>query len=319
MAINIDEGEPGTFKDRYYLERDPHRFLEGMLIAAWAVGIDEIYIYLRDEYAGCRAILEREIAALQANPPCAIAAHPPAPRRRRLHLRRRVGDDRVDRGQARHAAAAPAVCRASRPLRPSHARAQHGNAALGARHRRERAGVVRRPRPQWPQRTALVLGLRPRQETRRASRAGRHHGAGADRRVLRRHARRPHVLRYLPGGASGGILPASMGDIPLDFDTLQPYGCFIGSAAIVILSDQDTRARRGAQPDEVFRRRIVRPMHAVPRRHGEGGRADGARSWDKPLLEELSQAMADASICGLGQAAPNPVAVVMKYFPQEIE
>ena len=101
MAINIDEGEPGTFKDRYYLERDPHRFLEGAIIAAWAVGIDAVYIYLRDEYHGCRAILERELAALQADPPCSDSRVPSAPRRRRLHLRRRVRDDRVDRGQAR--------------------------------------------------------------------------------------------------------------------------------------------------------------------------------------------------------------------------
>ena len=137
MAINIDEGEPGTFKDRYYLERDPHRFLEGMLIAAWAVGIDEIYIYLRDEYHGCRAILERELAALQANPPCPL---PP------IHLRRGAGAyicgeesamiESIE-GKRGDAAPAPAVRRAGRPVRPADARAQHGDAALGARHRRE--------------------------------------------------------------------------------------------------------------------------------------------------------------------------------------
>ena len=177
MAINIDEGEPGTFKDRYYLERDPHRFLEGALIAAWAVGIDAIYIYLRDEYHGCRAILEREIAALQARSAVRAAGDPSAARRRRLHLRRRVRDDRIDRGQARRAAPAPAVRGAGRPVRPADARAQHGDAALGARHPRERAGVVRRPRPQRPQGTALVLGQRPRQEARRAPRARGHHAA----------------------------------------------------------------------------------------------------------------------------------------------
>ena len=138
-AINIDEGEPGTFKDRWYLERDPHRFVEGALIAAWAVGIDEIYIYLRDEYHGCRAILEKELAALQAESAVQAAADPPAPRRRRLHLRRGIGDDRIDRRQARHAAAAPAVRRAGGPVRPAHARAQHGDAALGARDPREAA------------------------------------------------------------------------------------------------------------------------------------------------------------------------------------
>ena len=117
MAVNIDEGEPGTFKDRHYLERDPHRFLEGMLIAAWAVGIDDVYVYLRDEYAACRAILDARDRGARGRSAVPAAAHPPAPRRRRLHLRRRVGDDRVDRRQARHAAAAPAVRRAGRALR----------------------------------------------------------------------------------------------------------------------------------------------------------------------------------------------------------
>ena len=145
MAVNIDEGEPGTFKDRHYLERDPHRFLEGMLIAAWAVGIEDIYVYLRDEYHACRAMLEREIAALAADPADETAAHPPAARRGRLHLRGRIRDDRVDRGQARHAAPAPAVRGAGRPVRPPDARAQHGDALLGARPDRARAAMVLRP------------------------------------------------------------------------------------------------------------------------------------------------------------------------------
>ena len=138
MAVNIDEGEPGTFKDRYYLERDPHRFLEGILIAAWTVQISEVYIYLRDEYAGCRAILEREIAALHVKSAVRAAADLSAARSRRVYLRRRVGDDRIDRRQARHAPAASAVRCASRIVRASDARAQHGNALLGARHHRER-------------------------------------------------------------------------------------------------------------------------------------------------------------------------------------
>ena len=126
-------------------------------------------------------------------------------------------------------------------------------------------------RAQRPQGTALVLGVGPREEAGRAPRAGRHHRAGADRGILRRHAApATQFYAYLPGGASGGILPASMGDIPLDFDTLQPYGCFIGSAAVIMLSDQDKARARGAQPDEVLLRRILRPVHAVPRRHGQG-------------------------------------------------
>ena len=130
---------------------------------------------------------------------------------------------------------------------------------------------------QRPQGLALVLGLGAREEARRAPRARGHHGEGADRRILRRHAATgTSSTRYLPGGASGGILPASKGDIPLDFDTLQPHGCFIGSAAVVVLSDKDTRARRGAQPDEVLPRRVLRPVHAVPRRHRQGAGAHGS-------------------------------------------
>ena len=125
---------------------------------------------------------------------------------------------------------------------------------------------------------------------------------------------------YLPGGASGGILPASLGDIPLDFDTLQPHGCFIGSAAVIILSQHDRARDAALNLMRLLRRRVVRPVHAVPRRHGEGGRADAAQPrWDVPLLDELSRAMVDASICGLGQAAPNPIACVVKYFPRGAE
>ena len=124
---------------------------------------------------------------------------------------------------------------------------------------------------------------------------------------------------YLPGGASGGILPASMDDIPLDFDTLQPYGCFIGSAAVMVLSNHDTAMDAARNMMRFFERRVLRPVHAVPRRHRQGARADRAAAWDLPLLADLSQVMRDASICGLGQAAPNPVDCVVKYFPHEAE
>ncbi len=146
MAVNIDEGEPGTFKDRVYLERDPHRFLEGMLIAAWAVGISAIYIYLRDEYHGCRALLETELAKLHGQSARAVAEDRIAPRRGCLHLRRRVGDDRIDRGQARHAAPASALCRASRTVRAADLGAQLRNAFLGARDTRKGRGCGLPPR-----------------------------------------------------------------------------------------------------------------------------------------------------------------------------
>ena len=195
MAINIDEGEPGTFKDRYYLERDPHRFLEGALIAAWAVGIDEIYIYLRDEYHGCRAILEREIAALQANPPCALPL---------IHLRRGAGAyicgeesamiESIEGKRGEPRLRPPYVAQVGLFGRPT---LEHNMETLHwVRDILEKgAGLVRRARPPRPQGPALVLGQRPREEARRASRAGRHHGPGADRRILRRHARRARVLR----------------------------------------------------------------------------------------------------------------------------
>ena len=203
MAINIDEGEPGTFKDRYYLERDPHRFLEGALVAAWAVGIAEIYIYLRDEYHGCRAILEREIAALQANPPCPI---PP------IHLRRGAGAyicgeesamiESIEGKRGEPRLRPPYVAQVglfNRPTLEHNMETLHwvrdilekGPAWFAGHGRHGRKGP------------ALVLGERTRQEARRASRAGWHHGDGADRRVLRRDARRPRVLRVSAGRRVG--------------------------------------------------------------------------------------------------------------------
>jgi NADH:ubiquinone oxidoreductase subunit E len=190
MAVNIDEGEPGTFKDRFYLEREPHRFLEGMLIAAWAVGIEKIYIYLRDEYAGLRALLAEELDALRA-------AFPQAPE---IELRRGAGAyvcgeesamiESIEgkRGQPR---LRPPFVAEVGSLRPADPRAQHGDAVLGARDRRARRGVVRRAGPPRPQGAALVLGERARGEAGRASGAGRHHAARTHRRILRGHAARP--------------------------------------------------------------------------------------------------------------------------------
>ena len=239
MAVNIDEGEPGTFKDRYYLERDPHRFLEGMLVAAWTAGIAEVYIYLRDEYAGCRAILENEIAALQADPPCAL---PP------IHLRRGAGAyicgeesamiESIEGKRGMPRLRPPYVAQVGLFDRPT---LEHNMETLyWVREILEKgaawfAGHGRRERQ----------GLRSFSVSGRVNKPGVHLApAGITVKeliaeycggMLAGHA----FYAYLPGGASGGILPASMGDIPLDFDTLQPYGCFIGSAAVMILSDRD--------------------------------------------------------------------------------
>ena len=170
FAVNGDEGEPGTFKDRYYLERDPHRFIEGMLIAAWVVEAARVYFYIRDEYPELRLMLRGRNR--QGSKPRVLSPHTKiasAPRRRRLHLRRRVRDDRIDRGQARPAAPSPALCRAGRPVRPPDARAECRDPVLGARHRREGRGVVHLAGPPRAQGLPQLLGLGPREEARRRS------------------------------------------------------------------------------------------------------------------------------------------------------
>ena len=319
FAVNIDEGEPGTFKDRYFLERDPHRFLEGMLIAAWAVGIAEVYVYLRDEYAGCREILTREIAALEANPPCPLPV---------IHLRRGAGAyicgeesamiESLEGKRGMPRLRPPYVAQVGLFGRPTLEHnmetlfwirdiLEKGGAAFAAHGRHGRKGL----------RSFSVSG--------RVAKPGVHIApAGITvRELIDEYAggmlSDHDFYAYLPGGASGGILPAAMGDIPLDFDTLQPHGCFIGSAAVIILSQHD-RARDAAlnlmrffadescgqcTPCRVGTEKAV-GLLASPR-------------WDEGLLDELSRAMADASICGLGQAAPNPIACVIKYFSDELK
>jgi NADH:ubiquinone oxidoreductase subunit F (NADH-binding)/NADH:ubiquinone oxidoreductase subunit E len=319
MAINIDEGEPGTFKDRYYLERDPHRFLEGAVIAAWAVGIDEVYIYLRDEYHGCRAILEREIDALRADPPCPVPA---------IHLRRGAGAYIC--GEESAMIESLEGKRGEPRLRPPYV-AQVGLFGRPTlEHNMETLHWVRDIIDKGPEWFAGHgrngrKGLRSFSVSGRVNKPGVHLApAGITLRelvdeycggMLAGHA----LYGYLPGGASGGILPASMADIPLDFDTLNPYMCFIGSAAVVVLSDQDTAAGAARNVMRFFADESC--GQCTPCRVGTQkalGLMDAPR-WDAPLLTELSQAMADASICGLGQAAPNPVLTVLKYFPREVE
>jgi len=319
LAVNIDEGEPGTFKDRYYLERDPHRFFEGMLIAAWAVGISEIYLYLRDEYADIRAILQRELAALQADPPVEL---PP------MTLRRGAGAyicgeesamiESIEGKKGMPRLRPPYVAQVGLFGRPT---LEHNMETLyWVRDLIERGA-------EW----FTSHGRNGRKGLRSFSVSGRVQKPGVYlapagitiRELIDEYAGGMlpgHTFYgYFPGGASGGILPASLGDLPLDFDTLNPYGCFIGSAAIIVLSDKDSAKSAALNMMRFFRDESC--GQCTPCRVGTAKavalmeRGD----WDKPLLEDLARVMVDASICGLGQAAPNPYLCALKYFPAEFE
>ncbi len=319
MAVNIDEGEPGTFKDRVYLERDPHRFIEGMLIAAWAVGIARIYVYLRDEYHGCRAMLEAELAKLRAQPP-----YPGMPE---IILRRGAGAyicgeesamiESIEGRRGMPRLRPPYVAQVGLFGRPT---LEHNFETLyWVREILEKGGA-------W----FASQGRNGRKGLRSFSVSGRVKSPGVKLApagitirelidefcggMLPGH----NFYAYLPGGASGGILPAAMGDIPLDFDTLQPYGCFIGSAAVMVLSDKDSAVGAARNLMRFFEHESC--GQCTPCRNGtaKASLLIAKPKWDVALLEDLSTVMRDASICGLGQAAPNPVDCVIKYFPQEL-
>ena len=319
MAVNIDEGEPGTFKDRWYLERDPHRFLEGMLVAAWAVDIAEIYVYLRDEYAHVREILTRECAALQADPPVPLPA---------IHLRRGAGAyicgeesamiESIEGKRGLPRLRPPFVAQVGLFGRPT---LEHNMETLyWVRDILERGA-------DW----FASHGRHARKGLRSFSVSGRVNAPGVHlapagitvRELIDEYAGGMlpgHAFYgYFPGGASGGMLPAALGDVPLDFDTLGQYGCFIGSAAIIVLSDKDSAKRAALNMLRFFRHESC--GQCTPCRVGTAKavalleRAD----WDRELLADLAAVMTDASICGLGQAAANPFLCALKYFPGEFE
>jgi formate dehydrogenase len=318
MAVNADEGEPGTFKDRVYLESDPHRFLEGMLIGAWAVEAPDIYIYLRDEYPQCRAILADEIAALEA---AGLAKHT------RIHLRRGAGAyicgeesamlESIEgkRGLPRHKPPYPSqVGLFGRPTLINNV-----ETLFWVRDIVEKG-------PEW----FAGQGRRGRKGPRSFSVSGRVKNPGVKLAPAGITVRElidefcggmadGHVFKgYLPGGASGGILPASMADLPLDFGTLEQYGCFIGSAAVVVLSDKDDMKSVALNLLRFFEDESC--GQCTPCRVGTEKAVTlmSAKHWDKPLIEELAKVMTDASICGLGQAAMNPVKMVVKHFPEDV-
>jgi len=317
VALNIDEGEPGTFKDRVYLERDPHRFLEGMLVAAWVVQAGACYVYLRDEYHGCRAILERELARLRADPPCALPL---------IELRRGAGAYIC--GEESAMIESIEGKRGMPRLRPPYV-AQVGLFGYPTlEHNLETVYWVRdivERGPEW----LAGFGRNGRKGLHTFSVSGRVKKPGVHlapngisvRELIDEYCGGMldgHTLYgYLPGGASGGILPASLANVPLDFDTLQPYGCLIGSAAVVVLSDRDSAAAAARNLMRFFKDESC--GQCTPCRVGTAKALAlmSAPQWDAPLLTELADAMMDASICGLGQAAPNPVLSVLKYFPRE--
>lgn len=319
MAINIDEGEPGTFKDRTYLETDPHRFLEGMLIAAWAVGIDRIYIYLRDEYHGCRSLLEAELARLRAAP-----LYPGMPE---LILRRGAGAyicgeesamiESIEGKRGMPRLRPPYVAQVGLFGRPT---LEHNFETLfWVREILEKGG-------EW----FASQGRHGRKGLRSFSVSGRVKNPGVKLAPAGTTIRElidefcggmqegHEFYAYLPGGASGGILPASLGDIPLDFDTLQAYGCFIGSAAVVVMSNHDTAVGAARNLMKFFKHESC--GQCTPCRNGtaKASALIDRPTWDLELLADLSTVMRDASICGLGQAAPNPIDCVVKYFPHEL-
>jgi formate dehydrogenase beta subunit len=320
MAANIDEGEPGTFKDRTYLESQPHQFIEGMLIAAWAVGIDDIYVYLRDEYHGCRELLQRELGRLAADPPMATMPT--------IHLRRGAGAYIC--GEESAMIESIEGKRGMPRLRPPYV-AQTG---LFDRPTLEHNFETLYWVPTLLQRGAAWFaeqgrngrkGLRSFSVSGRVNKPGVHLApAGITIQELIDEycggMRNGHQFyAYLPGGASGGILPASLNNIPLDFDTLQPYGCFIGSAAIIVLSDKDSAVGAARNMMRFFADESC--GQCTPCRAGtvKTLRLISGTDWNEPLLADLSMVMREASICGLGQAAPNPVDCVMKYFPHELD
>ena len=319
MVVNIDEGEPGTFKDRAYLERDPHRFLEGMLIAAWVVGIEKIYLYLRDEYHGCRNLLEVELDKL-----CHDSPMPDMPQ---IELRRGAGAyicgeesamiESIEGKRGMPRLRPPYVAQVGLFGRPT--LAHNFETLYWVREILERGA-------DW----FAASGRNGRKGLRSFSVSGRVKNPGVKLApagitaqelidefcggMLEGH----QLYGYLPGGASGGILPARLANAPLDFDTLQTHGCFIGSAAVIVLSDQDTATAAARNMMNFFKHESC--GQCTPCRVGTAKAAEliAQPKWDLPLLADLSLVMRDSSICGLGQAAPNPVDCVIKYFPHEL-
>tara|TARA_Y100000992_G_scaffold39074_1_gene21950 strand:+ start:1851 stop:3527 length:1677 start_codon:yes stop_codon:yes gene_type:complete len=319
LAVNIDEGEPGTFKDRYYLESDPHRFFEGMLVACEVVGIDKIYIYLRDEYAAVRKIMEDELKKIESKYKNLIP---------QIELRRGAGAyicgeesamiESIEGKKGMPRLRPPFVAQVGLFGRPT---LEHNMETLYWVRDISEKGA------DW----FTSHGRNGRKGLRSFSVSGRINNPGVHlapagitvQELIDEYAGGMldghKFYAYFPGGASGGILPASMNNIPLDFDTLNEYDCFIGSAAIVILSDQDAVANAASTTMSFFEHESC--GKCTPCRVGtsKATKLMKQKKWDIGLLTDLAEVMSDSSICGLGQAASNPLKSVIKYFPEEIK
>jgi NADH:ubiquinone oxidoreductase subunit F (NADH-binding)/NADH:ubiquinone oxidoreductase subunit E len=317
-AINIDEGEPGTFKDRYYMLSDPHRFLEGMLIAAQVIGIDSCYIYIRDEYPSVIRVLEQAVSDLSQRSGYELP---------HLDIRRGAGAyicgeesamiESIEGKRGMPRLRPPYVAQVGLFGRPT---LEHNCETLfWIRDVIEKGG-------EWfdSQGRNGRKGVRSFSVSGRVNKPGVHLApAGITIRELIEEYCGGMIdghrfYGYFPGGASGGILPASLGDIPLDFDTLQEYGCFIGSAAVVVLSEQDSAKQAALNSLKFFAHESC--GQCTPCRVGceKAVSIMETGNWDIDQLNDLSTVMIDASICGLGQAAPNPILSVIKYFPHEL-
>jgi NADH:ubiquinone oxidoreductase subunit F (NADH-binding)/NADH:ubiquinone oxidoreductase subunit E len=317
-AINIDEGEPGTFKDRYYMLSDPHRFLEGMLIAARVIGIEACYIYIRDEYPSVIRILEQAVNDLSQRSGYDLP-----------HLEIRRGAGAYICGEESAMIESIEGKRGMPRLRPPYV-AQVGLFGRPTlEHNCETLFWIRdviEKGSDWfdSQGRNGRKGVRSFSVSGRVNKPGVHLApAGITIRELIEEYCGGMVdghrfYGYFPGGASGGILPASLGDIPMDFDTLQEYGCFIGSAAVVVLSDQDSAKQAALNSLKFFAHESC--GQCTPCRVGceKAVSIMETGNWDIDQLNDLSTVMIDASICGLGQAAPNPILSVIKYFPHEL-
>ena len=317
MAVNGDEGEPGTFKDRYYLEREPHKFLEGTLIAAWAVEAEQVFIYIRDEYPAIIKILKVEIAKLEA---AGLTKHT------KLNIRRGAG---------------AYICGEESAMIES----IEGKRGL-PRHRPPyvaQVGVFGRPTLVNNIETLYWIPAILEKGAVWFATQGKNGGKGLRSYSVSGRVKKPGVVLtaagstakdlielcggmveghsfkgYLPGGASGGILPAYMADIPLDFGQLEKHGSFVGSHAVVILSDKDDMKAVALNLMRFFEDESC--GQCTPCRNGteKAVKLMSNGHWNAELLDDLAQVMADASICGLGQAAPNPLRSVFKYFPEDL-